>query len=104
LAKESELMSSKHAAPVAPAAYEITNSPLPFSRSSWHRWETAGLIPRMLRVGGKTLIQASTIAGILDGTIKLPKNAGMVKTPQPHSRRRKRAKAESETTPAPAAE
>jgi hypothetical protein len=104
LAKESELMSSKHTVPVAPAAYEIQNSPLPFSRSSWHRWEKAGLIPPMLRIGGKTLIPASTIAGILDGAIKLPKNAGMLKAPQPHSRRRKRAKAEPETTPAHVAE
>ena len=81
---------SKHTVPIVPAAYEIRNSPLPFSRSSWHRWEKAKLIPPLLRIAGKTLIPVSTIAGILDGTIQLPKNAGMVKAPVPHDRRRKR--------------
>jgi hypothetical protein len=76
--------------PVPPLAYEIRNSPLPFSRSSWHRWEKAKLIPPLLRIAGKTLIPASTIVGILDRTIQLPKNAGMVKAPVPHDRHRKR--------------
>jgi hypothetical protein len=94
--------------PVPPLAYELTNNPLPFSRGTWFRWEKAKLIPPLLRIGGKTLVQATTIAAIISGEIKLPANSGRLKRPEPldrggHAKRRK-AKAEPETTPAHATE
>jgi hypothetical protein len=50
--------------PVAPRAYELTNTPLPFSRGTYFRWEKTGVIPPLLRLGGKTLIQCPrTLAG-----------------------------------------
>ena len=56
---------------ISPRAYLLDQTPLPFHRSSWHRWEKKKLI-RLVRIGGRTLVTAETIEGILDGTIRLP--------------------------------
>jgi hypothetical protein len=72
--------------PVPLRAYELTATPLPFSRNTFYRWERIGVIPRMLRLGGKTLLQATTVEAILAGEITMPRNAGMVKPPQPLDR------------------
>ncbi len=66
--------------PVAPLAYELTNTPLPFSRGTWYRLEKQKIIPPLLRLGGKTLLQASTVADIVSGKIVLPQNAGRMKS------------------------
>jgi hypothetical protein len=89
--------------PVPPAAYELTNNPLPFSRGTLYRWEALGLF-KLLRVGGKTLISSQTVADLLSGAIRPPANAGRMKRPEPcdrggHAKRRK-----AETAPADAAE
>jgi hypothetical protein len=40
----------------------------------------------LLRIGGKTLIPAETIEGLISGKIVPPPNAGRVKAPEPHDR------------------
>ena len=79
-------MAMKPRNPVPPAAYELTNTPLPFARGTFYRWEAAGIIPPLLRLGGKTLLPAQTVDDILSGKIALPRNSGMTKPPQPRSR------------------
>jgi hypothetical protein len=79
--------------PVQPRAFALENSPLPFSRSTWFRWERQRRI-KLLRIGGKTLVSAETIDDILSGKIALPHNPGHVKAPQPRARRRKDPKPE----------
>jgi hypothetical protein len=93
----------KHRDPVPPAAYELSNTPLPFARASFYRWEKAGLI-KLLRVGGKTLVARSTIEDILSGKIRLPHNSGRVNPPQPQDRggHAKRRKAKPEQSAASA--
>jgi hypothetical protein len=80
--------------PVPPRAYALTDTPLPFSRGTWFRWEKSGVIPPLLRIGGKTLVGAQTVEDILSGKIILPSNAGRDKPPKPidrggHAKRRK---------------
>jgi hypothetical protein len=74
--------------PRRPFRHAPTNSPtpLPFSRGTYYRWEKRGIIPPLLRLGGKTLISADTIEDILSGKITLPHNAGRVKPPKPLDR------------------
>jgi hypothetical protein len=72
--------------PVRPRAYTLGNTGLPFSRSTWFRWEAAKTIPPLLRLGGKTLVQSETVDDIIAGRIILPSNAGRTKTPAPRSR------------------
>ena len=87
---------------VEPRAYTLENNPLPFSRSTWFRWEREGYV-KLLRVGAKTLISAETIDGILSGEIKLPRNPGMDKAPKPHARPgRKRIHPKREQSPSAA--
>lgn len=81
-------MSVKHTAPVQPAAYTLDNNPLPFSRSTWFRWERTAVIPPLLRIGGKTLIPARTIDDLISGKIVPPPNHGRIKVPEPHVRPR----------------
>jgi hypothetical protein len=70
---------------IEPRAYTLDNNPLPFSRSSWFRWEKEGYVS-LLRIGSKTLIAREVIDAILSGEIKLPRNPGMDKAPVPHAR------------------
>jgi hypothetical protein len=63
-------------------AFPLERSPLPFARSTWFRWERTGVIPALLRIGGKTLIQATTIEALIDGKIVPPPNAGRINPPQ----------------------
>jgi hypothetical protein len=72
--------------PVPPRAYALTDTPLPFSRGTWFRWEKSGVIPPLLRIGGKTLVSAQTVEDILSGKIVLPSNAGRAKPPKPIDR------------------
>jgi hypothetical protein len=92
---------------VQPRAYELTNTPLPFSRQTYYRWEKAGIIPPLLRLGGKTLLSADTIDDILSGKIVLPHNAGRIKAPEPRDRggwaKRGKAKPKPNYRPAPSA-
>jgi hypothetical protein len=81
-------MSVKHTTLVQPAAYTLENNPLPFSRSTWFRWERTGVIPPLLRIGGKTLIQAATIDDLVSGRIVPPPNHGRIKAPEPRVRPR----------------
>ena len=60
--------------PTKPAVYALSDTPLPFHKTSWFRWEKLGLIPPMLRIGGKVTVQRSTVEAILSGEIKLPSN------------------------------
>jgi hypothetical protein len=60
--------------PVRPLAFTFTDCPLPFSRSTWFRWEREGVIPRMLRIGARTLIQATTVDDLVAGRIVPPAN------------------------------
>jgi hypothetical protein len=57
-------------------AYPIygPDNPLPWSRSSFYRWETMGLI-KLLRIGGRTMISAEDVQGILSGRIKIPQHS-----------------------------
>jgi len=75
--------------PVPPRAYELTNTPLPFSRGTYFRWEKQRVIPPLLRIGGKTLLPAETVDDILSGKIRLPSNAGRTNPPLPRARRRR---------------
>jgi hypothetical protein len=70
--------------PVRPLAYTFGNCPLPFSRSTWFRWERQGIIPPMLRIGSKTLLQATTIDGLISGKIVPPASAGRLNPPKHH--------------------
>jgi hypothetical protein len=81
--------------PVPPRAYELTNTPIPFSRGTWFRWEKDRVIPPLLRLGGKTLVPAETIEAILTGKIILPANAGRFKAPKPRRRSKPEAAAAS---------
>ena len=86
---------------VRPAAYTLDNNPLPFSRSSWFRWEREGFV-KLLRIGSKTLVTDETINGIMSGAIKLPRNPGMDKAPKPRARPgRKPSTPSLEPPPAP---
>jgi hypothetical protein len=78
-------MPIKRPDPVPPRAYALSNTPLPFSKPSFYRWEKLGLI-ELLRVGGKTLVSAETIEAILSGKIVLPHNSGRVNPPKPRDR------------------
>jgi hypothetical protein len=62
---------------------------LPFSRATWFRWEKTGVIPPLLRLGGKTLVQSETIEALIAGRIVPPKNAGHTKAPMSRTRRAK---------------
>lgn len=75
--------------PVQPRAYVLTATPLPFSRGTYFRWEKQNLIPPLLRIGGKTLLQSETVEAIITGKIVLPSNPGHIKGPQPRSGRRR---------------
>jgi hypothetical protein len=57
-------------------AYPIygPDNPLPYARSSYYRLEKLGLI-RLIRVGGKTMISAGDVEGILSGRIKIPQHS-----------------------------
>jgi hypothetical protein len=85
--------------PAPQRAYALTDTPLPFSRGTYFRWEKSGAIPPLLRIGGKTLIQSETIEAILAGRIVLPSNAGRGKPPKPIDRgghaKRRRSKSEA---------
>jgi hypothetical protein len=72
--------------PVPPRAYALNDTGLPFSRASWFRWEKAGVIPPLLRIGGKTLAPSQTVDDIVSGKIVLPSNAGRDKPPKPIDR------------------
>ena len=92
------------------AALPLFDCGLPFSRGTLYRWAQGGYI-QLLHIGGKTLISAETVAGILDGTIQLPANNGRLKKPEPQDRGgwtkkgKRKAKAEAEPEqPATAAE
>ena len=96
---------------IPPRAYALDDTGLPITRQTFYRWEARGLIPPLLRIGGKTLVQATTIDAIESGEIKLPQNAGRLKRPVPHDRGgwtkkgKRKAKAEAEPDqPATAAE
>jgi hypothetical protein len=80
-------MSVKHTTPVEPAAYTLENNPLPFSRSTWFRWERQGLF-QLTRIGGKTLVSREVVEGLLSGKIVPPPNHGRIKAPEPHVRPR----------------
>jgi predicted DNA-binding transcriptional regulator AlpA len=72
---------------VPPRAYLTHDTGLPFSRASWFRWAKDGLIPPLIKIGGRTLVPSSTIEAIIDGRIKLPSNAGARgKPPTPRDR------------------
>jgi hypothetical protein len=90
-------MPIKRPNPVPPRAYTLSNTPLPFSRGTFYRWEKLGLIT-LLRVGSKTLISADTVEAILAGRIALPRNAGMVNPPTPYGRKREKPRPEQRTT------
>ena len=51
--------------PVPPRAYRLDNTGLPIKRASWYRYAAAGIIPPLLHIGGKTLVPAATIDGIV---------------------------------------
>ena len=91
------------------AAFPLFDCGLPFSRGTLYRWAQGGYI-ELLHIGGKTLISAETVAGILDGTIQLPANNGRLKKPVPVDRGgwtkkgKRKAKAEPPEQPASAAE
>jgi hypothetical protein len=70
---------------VAARAFPLEDCGLPFSRTTFYRWEREGYI-KLLRIGAKTLISAETVDGIVSGEIKLPRNPGMDKAPKPHAR------------------
>jgi hypothetical protein len=57
-------------------AYPIygPNRPLPYTRSSYYRWEKMGLI-KLIKVGGRTMISAEDVEGILSGRIKIPQHS-----------------------------
>ena len=57
----------KHHVSVPPRAFALENTPLPLSRTTWFRWERLGIIPPLLRLGGKTLVQAETIEDLIAG-------------------------------------
>jgi hypothetical protein len=80
--------------PVAALAYELRNTPLPFSRQTFYRWEKLGFI-KLQRVGSKTLISAETVENILSGKIVLPRNSGMTKPPKPRRRSKPEAPAQN---------
>jgi hypothetical protein len=84
-----------------PRAYSITDSPLPFGRNTFYRWEKAGLI-KLMRVGGKTLIAAETVDDILSGKIKPPDHPARHKRPEPKTRRGRprKPRPEDQTSPA----
>ena len=71
-----ETLPKPPADPVPPRAYRLDNTGLPIKRASWYRYAAAGIIPPLLHIGGKTLVPAATIDGIVAGKIKLPSNAG----------------------------
>jgi hypothetical protein len=71
---------------VPPRAYALHDTGLPLSRATWFRWEKAGVIPRLLRLGGKTLVPSETVEAIIAGRIILPSNAGRDKPPKPIDR------------------
>ena len=81
-------MSVKHAIPVQPRAFTLDNCPLPFSRTTWFRWERRGIIPPLLRIGGKTLIPSTTIDELVSGKIVPPPNPGRINAPVPRTRPR----------------
>jgi hypothetical protein len=81
--------------PVPPRAYELRNTPIPFSRGTWFRWEKTRVIPPLLRLGGKTLVPAETIEAILTGQIQLPHNAGRLKPPKTRRRSKPEAPAQA---------
>jgi hypothetical protein len=72
--------------PVKPRAYELNNTPLPFARGTYYRWEKQGIIPPLLRIGGKTLLPDETVEDILSGKIVPPSNHGRINPPQPRNR------------------
>jgi hypothetical protein len=86
---------------IPPRAYALDDTGLPFARATWFRWEAKGVIPPLLRLGGKTLVPAQTIDDIMSGKIVLPANAGRQNPPTPldrggHQKRRAKLKAEAE--------
>jgi hypothetical protein len=81
-------MSVKHTVRVLPRAYTLENNPLPFSRATFLRWEKKGIIPKLLRLGGKTLLQSETVEALLNGAITPPSNPGRHKPPVPRVRPR----------------
>jgi hypothetical protein len=88
MANEGCSVSKLHTIPVPPRAYTLENNPLPFSRSTWFRWEKRGVIPPLLRIGGKTLVQSTTIDDLIGGKIVPPPNHGHIKAHEPRVRPR----------------
>jgi hypothetical protein len=69
-------------------AYPVGNTPTPFSRATWFRWEAKGLI-KLIRVGGRTLVSNETIDAILEGRVAIPPHPRRLgnKQVQPKKRR-----------------
>jgi hypothetical protein len=70
---------------------------LPLSRTTWFRWERLGIIPPLLRLGGKTLVPAETIEDLIAGRIVPPPSSGRIKTLTPHERKGRPPGAKSKT-------
>jgi hypothetical protein len=68
-------------------AYPIygPDNPLPYKRNSYYRWDKAGLI-KLIRVGGKTLISAADVEGILSGRIQIPQHTSRKRLLEPKTR------------------
>jgi len=75
----------------APLAYSVSDPRLPWKRLQFYRWEKAGLIPPLIRNGGKTLVRAETVEAIITGKIALPPHPARKHRPEPKGRARKAA-------------
>jgi hypothetical protein len=53
-------------------AYPVNDAPVPWSRATWYRWEKAGVIPPLPRIGGHTLVTDELIDDLLSGKIAVP--------------------------------
>jgi hypothetical protein len=69
-------------------AYPVSDLPIPFSKAPIYRWEAAGLI-KLVRVGGRTMIEDEEIDRILSGKVAVP----------PHPRRRGYGQIKPKTKP-----
>jgi hypothetical protein len=79
-------------APVIPLAYRIGDERLPWSRETFYRWESLGLI-KLARVGGKTLVLAATVEDLLAGRIAIPPHPARLRRPEPIVRPHRKPKA-----------
>jgi hypothetical protein len=83
---------------VQPLAYRVGDERLPWKRLTLYRWEKKGLIPPLLRVGGKTMIRADTVEAILNGKIAIPPHVSRTHRPKPPKRKPKKAREGAERT------